>query len=464
MGIVDRRMTSALGQTATALDPGAARGVLPPGPAGSLLNTLWFLRDPYGFFAAQTRRYGDPCTLRTHSGRLVITGDPELVRAIFSADPATLEPFGVQLLGPFLGERSIIMTGGERHRRDRKLLTPPFHGARMRAYGRAIVDATREQTRSWRVGWQGPAQATTAAISLDVILRAVFGIDEPGARDQWSNAIRRYVAAASPAIIFFPALRRDFFGVGPWSRFLRARDDLSALILQEIASRRARRTSGEDILSLIMAARYDDGGAMTEAEIRDQLFTLLAAGHETTATALAWALYWIHRDAGLLRDLCDELGGLGPAPEPDAVAALPLLDATCAETLRLHPIVPDVARRVVRAPLEMGPWMVPPGTGVAAITALLHADPRLYPRPDVFDARRFLGAKPSPFEYTPFGGGSRRCLGAAFAMYEMKLVLATLLRDLELEVLDRDIPPARQNVTIGPKGGVRVRVRARRVA
>jgi cytochrome P450 len=436
---------------------------LPPGPSGSLWNTLWFLRDPYGFFAAQTKRHGDPCTLPTHSGKLVVTGDPQLARAIFSADPDTLEPFGVGILGPFLGERSIIMTGGERHRRDRKLLTPPFHGARMRAYGRAIVEATRAQTREWRAGWQGPAQPTTAAISLDVILRAVFGIDEPGARERWSDAIRRYVAASSPSIIFFPGLRRDFFGRGPWARFTRAKDDLSGLILQEIASRRARAASGEDILSLIMAARYDDGTAMTEVEIRDQLFTLLAAGHETTATALAWALHWIHRDPGLLRDLRGELAGLGADPEPDAVAGLPLLDATCAETLRLHPIVPDVTRRLL-APLALGPWTVPAGAGVGVVTALLHSDPKLYPRPEVFDARRFLGAKPSPFEYTPFGGGSRRCLGAAFALYEMKLVLGTLLHDLELEVLDRDVRVVRQNVTMGPKGGVRVRVTGRRAA
>lgn len=331
----------------------------------------------------------------------------------------------------------------------------------MRAYGQTIVDVTRAQTRSWGVGWRGAVQPTTAAISLDVILGAVFGIETPAARERWSDAIRRYVGASSPLIIFMPGLRRDLFGFGPWARFTRAREELSGMVLREIASRRARGAPGEDILSLIMAARYDDGGSMTEEEIRDQLFTLLAAGHETTATSLAWALYWIHRDPALLRDLRDELRGLGPDPAPDAVAALPLLDATCAETLRLHPIVTDVARRL-RAPLALGRWTLPAGAGVSVVTALLHGDPRLYPRPEVFDARRFLGARPSPHEYTPFGGGARRCLGAAFALYEMKLVLATLLSDLELELLDRDVRPSRQNVTMGPKGGVRMRVKERR--
>lgn len=437
------------------------RAPLPPGPSGSLWNTLRFLRDPYVFFAQEARKYGDPYTLRTMGGPLIVTGNPEYVRTIFAADPSLLEPFSVGVLGPFLGERSLLMTGGERHKRDRKLLTPPFNGARMRAYGKTIVEATRTETRGWRPGWHGPVRSTTAAISLDVIVRAVFGIEEPAARDRWAEAIRRDVDSITPSIIFLPQLRRHLLGLGPWAGFRRARARLDALILEEITSRRARAATGEDILSLIMAARYDDGASMTDKEIRDQLLTLLAAGHETTATALAWALYWIHRDPRLLGDLRDELGALGADPEPDAVAALPLLDATCTETLRLHPIVPDVARRLL-APLTLGPWTVPAGCGVSVATALLHSDPKLYPRPAVFDARRFLDAKPSPFEYTPFGGGGRRCLGAAFAIYEMKLVLATLLNDMDLDLLDRDVPPTRQNITIGPKGGVNMRFLRRR--
>jgi cytochrome P450 len=437
---------------------------LPSGPRGTLWNTLRYLRDPYAFFATEARRHGDPFTLPTMAGPLVVTGDPELARTIFSADPGSVEPFSVKTLGPFLGERSLIMTAGERHKRDRKLLTPPFHGARMRAYGRVIVDATRAATAAWHPGMTAPVQRTTAAISLDVIVRAVFGIEEPEARDRWSDAIRRDVGAASPAIIFLGALRHDFFGLGPWARFRRARARLDALILGEIAARRGQRDSGpqgEDILSLMMAARYDDGTSMSDAELRDQLLTLLAAGHETTATALAWALYWIHRDPALLRDLRAEIAALGLDPEPDALAGLALLDATCAETLRLHPIVPDVARRL-RAPMSLGRWTVPAGLGVAVVTSLLHADPKIYPRAEAFEARRFLGTKPSPFAYTPFGGGSRRCLGAAFALYEMKLVLATLLRDWELELVDRDVVPARQNITIGPRGGVHMRtIRAR---
>ena len=432
----------------------------PPGMQGSLWQTLRFIRDPERFFSEMYQRYGDPCTLWSSLGPLVVTGDPELVRAIFTADPHTFEPWPVSLLGVFFGERSVIMSGGERHRRDRKLLSPPFNGARMRAYGRIIVDATREATRAWRGGWEGTVHDTTTAISLDVIVRAVFGIEQPGAREHAMAVVKTDVESMVPSIMFVPALRRALLGMGPWSRFVRARRGLDALLYGEIVSRRALGTDNggrEDILSLILSARYDDGSAMSDGEVRDQLITLLAAGHETTATALAWALYWTHRDPALADELRAEVAALGPGADPDAVAALPLLDAVCTETLRLHPIVPDVGRRL-RAPFTLGRYTLPVNAGVGVTTATLHADPRLYPQPGEFKARRFLGTKPPMFGYAPFGGGARRCLGAAFAIYEMKLVLATLLTSFEFRLLDRNVVPFRRNITMGPKGGVRMRV------
>jgi cytochrome P450 len=433
----------------------------PPGMRPSFLQTPRFIRDPGGFFQDLYRRYGDPCTLWSSLGPLVLTGDPELVKAIFTADPDTFEPWPVALLGVFFGERSVIMSAGDRHRRDRKLLTPPFNGARMRAYGRIIVDATREATRGWRTGWEGRVHDTTTAISLDVIVRAVFGIEEPGARGRAMTIVKTDVESMVPSVMFFPALRRALLGVGPWSRFVRARSGLDELLYGEIQSRRAHGANGEDILSLILAARYDDGSAMSEAEVRDQLITLLAAGHETTATALAWALYWTHRYPALAGELRAEILALGADAEPDAIAGLPLLDAVCVETLRLHPIVPDVGRRL-RAPFTLGRYTLPTGAGVGVTTATVHVDPRNYSQPREFIARRFLGTKPPMFGYTPFGGGARRCLGAAFAMYEMKLVLATLLTSFELELLDRNVVAFRRNITMGPKGGVRVRVTGRR--
>jgi cytochrome P450 len=439
----------------------ASSNDLPPGPRATLLQTLHFVRNPYDFFDDQYRRYGDPCTLWTRQGPLVLTGKPELARAVFTLDPESVVPWGTELLSPFLGARSVLMSGGERHRRDRKLLTPPFNGARMRAYGRIIVEATREETRGWTGGWEGPMHGTTTAISLDVIVRAVFGIADEGRRDRAASIVKKDVEALVPSILFLPPLRHGFLGIGPWARFARARTDLDELLYAEIGAKREPANRGEDILSLILAATYDDGSAMSDAEVRDQLITLLAAGHETTATALAWAIYWIHREPSIAADLRDELAPLGPDPQPDAIAALPLLDSVCLETLRLHPIVSDVARRLV-APMTLGRYTLPAGTGIGVTIRTLHANPALYPEPERFVARRFVGAKPSPFGYAPFGGGSRRCLGAAFATYEMKLVLATLLRTFDFALLDRDVVPFRRNVTMGPRGGVRVRVLGRR--
>lgn len=448
----------------------ARRAGLPPGPRANFWRILQYVRDPYSFFDAQYRRYGDPCTLWTRQGPLVITADPELVRAIFTVDPETVEPWGSELLGPFLGPRSVIMSGGDRHKRDRKLLTPPFHGSRMRAYGKIIIEATREETARFQAGWEGSVHPTTTAISLDVIVRAVFGIDEAGRRERAAAIVKKDVDAMVPSIMFVPPLRHDFLGLGfgPWSRFARAREELDGLLYGEIASRRnaASETSGasetkEDILSLILAARYDDGTAMSAEEVRDQLITLLAAGHETTATALAWALYWTHRDPSVLAALRAELAPLGQDPEPDAIAALPFLESVCLETLRLHPIVPDVARRL-RAPMTLGRYQIPARTGIGVTTRTLHANASLYPNPDEFDAKRFLGTRPPMFGYAPFGGGSRRCLGAAFATYEMKLVLATLLATFDFALLDHDVVPFRRNVTMAPRGGVRMRVLGRR--
>jgi cytochrome P450 len=437
------------------------RSALPPGLKAGLFWTLRLLRDPYEFFETVYDRLGDPCTLYTKDGPLVLTGEPEHVRTIFTVDPDTVAPFGVELLSPFFGPRAVIMTGGERHRRDRKLLTPPFHGARMRAYGKIIVDSTRDETHGWRPGWEGGVHDTTTAISLDVIMRAVFGIASSDGGDAAREIVKTYVDSVAPSIIFLPPLRRELFGVGPWARFARSKRALDTLLYSEIATRRARGTSGEDILSLILAARYDDGSGMSEEEIHDQLITLLAAGHETTATALAWALYWTHRDPRVADELRAELAPLGPDPEPDAIAGLPLLDSVCTETLRLHPIVPDVTRRLL-APMKLGKYTLPPGAGVSATIGSMHANPRLYAEPGKFDARRFLGTKPPMFGYAPFGGGSRRCLGAAFATYEMKLVLATLLTSFDFELLERNVVPVRRNVTMGPRGGVRMRVVRRR--
>jgi len=296
-------------------------------------------------------------------------------------------------------------------------------------------------------------------ISLKVIQRAVFGVQDSSSVRAWSAAVVAMMDSAHPAGMFFKAFRVAPFGLGPWAKFIAARAAVDRMIYREIHERRTHARYGDDILSLMMQARYDDGSSMSDAELRDELLTLLLAGHETTAISLSWALYWLHRDSRKLERLRDELDG---AAESDAIAQFPYLDAVCNETLRLHPIVTDVVR-TARAPLTVGGYMLPAGTAVAVSITNIHERPELYERPGEFEPERFLQKKYSPFEFLPFGGGHRRCLGAAFAQHEMKLVLAEMLSSHRFELVGDEVP-ARRGVTIGPARGVRVRYLGPRVA
>ncbi|PCC71736.1 Cytochrome P450 [Nannocystis exedens] len=425
-----------------------------PGPRLAPLAAYRFAVDPYGFFAACSRRYGDPFAFHLGGKRLVVTGQPELARIIFTMDPDATRSFGTEHLAAVLGRHSLIVVSGERHRRDRKLLTPPFHGARMRSYGAIIREATRRHAGAWRVGEPFVMQRTTQAISLEVIVRAVFGVTDPERTAEVGEALVGAIEALHPSLLFSRVLQRDLGPLSPWRRFAAVRARAEALTRSQIAARRAE--PGDDILSLMLAVRDEDGRALGDDELVDELHTLLFAGHETTAIALAWAISWLLRAPSVFARLRAELVALGPDPDYEAVAALPYLDAVCHEVLRLWPILPMAPRTLVK-PLQLGRYELAPGTGIAVGTALLHQDPTLYPDPHVFRPERFLGRKVSPFEFTPFGGGHRRCIGAAFALYEMKQALAVLVPEYDLRLVDAAPPrPVRRNLSLGPLGGVRV--------
>lgn len=436
---------------------------LPPGPKIRIVQTARYAADPYGYLIAMQRKYGDPFTVPTLNGVLVLTGVPATVQQIFSADPDTYLPFGNRAIEPVLGKTSLFGVHGARHRRDRKLLTPPLHGARMRAYGHTIRQAARTAMSRWQVGHPFVMQTATQWISLEVILRAVFGVQDEARIDTFRAAIIEMVAAAVPSLLFFTWLRRPWGGLSPYVRFAAAMQTIDGLIYAEIAARRAHpEPEREDILTMLLAARDESGAGMSDVELRDELQTLLFAGHETTGIALAWALYWLHRDPPALERLRAEIDALGDEAEPDAIARLPFLDAVCNETLRLHPIVPDVPRLLAR-PLEVAGYQLAPPLGVDVATALLHRHEALYPDPDLFRPERFLERRFTPFEFTPFGGGHRRCIGAAFAAYELKLVLATFLREAHLELAEPgEVRPVRRNIVLGPDTGVRMILRERR--
>ena len=422
------------------------------------IDNVRFLADPRGTLHRFVARYGDPFIGYDPAGSVLFIGNPEAVKAVFTADPDVFDVPMRDQLAPFFGLTSLILVTGPKHKKDRKLLAPPFHGSRMRAYGELIVETAKREVAKIPVGKPFAMMDLTQAISLEVILRAIFGVANGTRREHFREAVVRLMeATASPLITMFEFARHEFGGFGPWARFVRARAALDALIYEEIAARRANpAASGEDVLSLMMAARYDDGSAMSEIELRDELHLLLFAGHDTTSTALSWAFYWLHRQPDLRARVIADVAALGDDPTPDAIAALPYLDAVCCETLRIHPIAVNVAR-LLRKPLDVMGNEIAPGTTVMVSSLLVHDRPELYPDPRVFRPERFLERTFSPHEFVPFGGGSRRCIGAAFAMYEMKLVLTTLLRSERFRLVDdREVKAVVRGLTMGPKGGVKM--------
>jgi cytochrome P450 len=420
---------------------------LPPGPSSRLLATARFARDPYGYFEACRARYGDPFTLPLLGTRVVVTGRPELVRSLYALPPTKVGGLLGHLIPEILGPSSVLVLSGEPHAVDRKLLMPMFHGERIAAYGRIIAEVTRTEAARHAPGARLSMYELGRAISLDVILRALFGVEEAGTVAALRRAVLRLAEAGAPPLIFFRALRRSIAGLGPWARVERRLAELDALLYAQIAERRAR-PAGVDLLSLLVAARYDDGSALSDAQIRDQLMSLILAGHETMAVTLAWAMHWILAERGVRARLDEELRGA------EDVGRLPYLDAVCKETLRIYPIQPIVMRHLLE-PMDFAGYEMPAGAFVGAATTLVHMDPAIYPEPEKFCPERFLAGGPGMAEFFPFGGGARRCIGAAFALYEMKVVLATLRREFPFHLVSTATPrPIRQSTVTGPSGGV----------
>jgi cytochrome P450 len=408
-------------------------------------------------------RYGDPFFASVLNGDLVLTAEPELIRELFAnRDGELFSVFASEATVPLLGTHSLLTLFDEPHRRERKLLQPPFHGERMRAYGDVMVQAARRAFDGLAPGTDLVAIDRTTDISLEAIVRAVFGVHDGDLVRQWQRAIVATLDAAKPMFFFTKATQRAPFGLGPWGTYLRASAELDRLLYDQIERTRGHTAGRQDILSLMIDARYEDGGAMADGHVRDELRTLLMAGHETTAITLAWALYAVHRHPAVKDRLLAEIDPLGPDPATDELARLPYLQAVIDETLRLFPVV-DAVFRTLRRPWSLGAHELPAGVTIGAAILLVHRREDVYPEPDAFRPERFLEGKPKPHEYLPFGGGNRRCIGAAFSHYESCVALATVLREFELELREPgEVPAVRRNVTMGPRGGVRMRMVGRR--
>lgn len=434
----------------------------PPGPRWMPLIVARYLRDPCGFYARCVRLYGDPFLMPTPFGPLVVTGRPEGIETIFAADPDTFDIFAQSSVQPFLGASSLMLSTGGSHLRMRRLLMPRFHGRQVVQFSSTMQAIATEAAAGWPMGQPFVAQEAMQALSFEIILRVFFGAKEHR-KALLRTSLHAVQQTTSPAITFVSMLRHQFGGFGPWAKFCRAMKRLDDTVYSLIAE--ARHTSSEDdILGLLLSVRHEDGSGLSDLEIRDQLVSLVAAGHETLASALAWALYWLHRHPEVLTHLCDELTTVEDDAEFKQLMTLPYLDAVCNETLRLSPILPEVPR-LLRRPFQFLGYSLPAGYGVASIASLVHMREDLYPAAGEFQPQRFLQRKYSPFEFVPFGGGTHRCLGATFAFYEMKVVLAALLRHCRFSIHAATAvrPRRQQSFPFGPHGAFKLVLESRRI-
>ena len=445
---------------------------LPEGPqALSWSQKLQWLTKPLEILETQAQIYGDIFTLPFAPSNTpqVIVSNPEGIQKIFTADRKQLdsgEEAGIKL--PLLGQNSILALSGDRHQRQRKLLMPPFHGERMRAYGEMIDQITEQVTSQWKIDETFSVRSSMQAISFEVIIKAVFGLEEGSRCEQLKEVLLEWLNPKRPLLqtimLMFPILQRNLGSWSPWGHFLLLRQRMDELIYAEIRERRSKLDpSRTDILSLMMAARDENGEQMTDVELRDELITLLVAGHETTATSLAWAFYWIHHHPQIREKLLQELDSLGDRPDPNTILKLPYLNAVCKETLRIYPVTMFTLPRLVKSSLQIGDYQFEPGTILSASIYLTHHREDLYPEPKQFKPERFLERQFSPYEYLPFGGGNRRCLGYAFAEFEMKLVLTNILSRWQLQLADsKPVKPVRTGLLIAPSEGVRMVVKGKR--
>ncbi len=433
--------------------------MLPPEPSSSpLVQTLrWSLR-PLAFMQECRQRYGDAfgITFLGFERPMVMISDPAAIKALYTERANGLPPGRNTILEPIVGSRSLLIQEGAEHLARRRLMLPPFHGERMRSYEAVIDEVVAAEVDSWPLGTPFPIHSRMQAVTLEVILRAVFGVAEGPRLERLRGMLTTVLSeTASPRTqLLALATRRLGGGGNAWRRFesqLRAVDEL---LYAEIAEHRLRPDLAErdDILSMLMQARFEDGEGMSDEELRDQLMTLLLAGHETTATALAWTFDALLRNPAALVRLRESLAD----GEED------YLRATITESLRLRPVIP-VAGRMLASELEVGDLKLPAGTNVTPAIWLTHTRPDLYPEPFAFRPERFLEEGPETYGWIPFGGGIRRCIGASFAEFEMRVVLREVLSRCEL----RSAAPApeavgRRNITLSPRRGTPVVVHARR--
>jgi cytochrome P450 len=424
----------------------------PPGPGWpTAVQTLAWWSRPLPFFERCRARYGHRFTIRLLSTPpFVMISDPAEIKEVFTAPPDALHPGeGARILEPVVGPRSVILLDEGPHMEQRRLLLPAFHGERMARLEALVAEVAEREVARWPRGGPVALHGPLQDLTLEIILRAVFGLD-PGPRlDRLRALLTRVLDLGATPLALVPALQRDLGPGTPGRRFARTKAEIDELLHELVEERRAEGDGDrDDVLAMLLQATHEDGSPMDFGELRDELMTALVAGHETTASQLAWAFEHLAREPRVLAALVAELD----AGEHDAY-----LTATIQETMRRRPVLPNAEPRLTTRPYAVGGWEYPAGVVLAANAYLVHHDPAIYEDPYAFRPERFLDATPGTYTWIPFGGGRRRCIGASFAMLEMQAVLRAALRRYELrpggagpEIVRR------RSITISPRGGARV--------
>jgi cytochrome P450 family 110 len=421
--------------------------------AGSRLSSAVQLgADPEGFFERQRRQFGPAFWLWLPGvDPTLVIGTPADAKQIFfqRAGDDFNAPRG-QPLEPVFGEHSVVLKSGEVHRRLRSLILPAFRRDRMEAFGELMQQITRDVVGKLQPGQIFLGHRLAQEITLRIMIRAVFGVTDPAAAKAMEAAVIQFLQTYTPTLMFLPFLRHRVLSVGQWTRFVRARQRLDDLLDDHITVRRSDPTPSIDLLSQLIHMTDEAGRGLTNSELKDELRTLLVAGHDTTAATMAWALYFLHSQSNLRERLLNELEPLGCEPSPAQLHTLRFLDAVCQEALRLHPPIQLLVRQV-KEPMQFGRHLVQPGENVAVSLRLLHTAEEVWDDGCEFRPERFLDRTYSAWEFAPFGGGPRRCIGAAFSTFELQVVLGTLLSSSQFESASRSIPLARlRGIIVSP--------------
>lgn len=417
------------------------------------ITTYRFMKDPFTCYRQWQKKFGDTFMVRALNGDVVATCDRDNVRAIFAARTDEVGQFGVETIKPMLGDTSVLLIEGEPHRRERNLLSPSFRGERINNSAEEIRNVALKVAADWQPGDTFRIMDPAMEVSLEVIIRVIFGVQSKDKVEEFKKRIKTFVTSFHPMFAFSKMLQRPLLGLSSWIRFLKAREALDEIIHQEIAHHSGCPMAQGNMLSGLMHSKYEDGNDTTSTGIRDQLVTMLMAGHETTQISISWAMSWLHCHPEYADRLRAELG------QDDSVEAItksPLLTGICNESLRINSVVPDVVR-TLREPMQWKEGMLDTGTNIAVAISLIHEDPELYPDPFLFNPDRWNDRDFKPTEFLPFGGGVRKCIGLTLAILEMKMVLAAWMKNFRFE-LPSDAPETeplyRRNITMAPKSGI----------